>query len=61
MEANDTYKDKVKNYFYLEDWNEDMFLQPDEFKRFYVKAIPNTPLRLSDPKFIWDGAFRLFD
>jgi Ca2+-binding EF-hand superfamily protein len=47
--------------FQQEDKNGDQKLDALEFRRFYVKVISNTPLRLDDPSFVWDGAFRLFD
>jgi Ca2+-binding EF-hand superfamily protein len=61
MEANTTYKDKVLRIFKDEDKNRNYRLNSNEFRRFYMKVIPNTPLRLNDPIFVWDGALRLFD
>ena len=50
-----------KQIFSEADLDNDSLLNLEEFKPLYIKVTPNSPMRLHDQSFVWEGMFRLFD
>ena len=47
--------------FRSHDKNDDGVIDLAEFKHMYSEVMDNTPVRMSDPDFVWLGLFKLFD